>query len=424
VVRALIRRARARVTDSLAAVLLASIAAALAWWVARDVLGHPEPFFAPTSAAISLTTSRVEPSARIGQMVGGVLLGILIGEVLSGLIGSSPLALGVIALVAMMSARALGGGFLGEGVFFVNQTVGSAILVVAIHRAGTGTDRAVDALVGGTIAYLLSALLLPVSPLDELADARRGLTALVQRRSAQLEDVERLDRARRQAWVLDTWHELERALDVMSAACQAAHLNARAVPRWWRRRSAVDAEIAQSTELALSATSEFGLMRVAALNGKNPPPRSANDGSLFPRPTGGRVVPVTRIAIRKGKPSEYKQALMDEIYEAMRETVAIQDGDRFMAITEHGEDEFAYGSFLGIERSDDLVQLQVFWAPGKSVQAKLAMYRRIVERLASNPGVRPEDVLISVVETAAENWSFGNGETQFYQPPVPEPARA
>ena len=64
----------------------------------------------------------------------------------------------------------------------------------------------------------------------------------------------------------------------------------------------------------------------------------------------------------------------------------------------------------------------MFWAPGKAVDAKLAMYRRIVERLGINPGVRPEDVLISVVETAAENWSFGNGETQFYKRPEPERA--
>ena len=127
-------------------------------------------------------------------------------------------------------------------------------------------------------------------------------------------------------------------------------------------------------------------------------------------------MPVTRIAIRAGKTSEYKQALMDEIYEAMRETVAIQDGDRFMAVTEHDQHEFAYGAFLGIERTDDLVQIQVFWAPGKTIDAKLAMFARIVERLGTNPGVRAEDVLISVVETAAENWSFGNGETQFYQP--------
>jgi 4-oxalocrotonate tautomerase len=129
-------------------------------------------------------------------------------------------------------------------------------------------------------------------------------------------------------------------------------------------------------------------------------------------------MPATRIAIRDGKTSEYKRALMDEIYEAMRETVAIKEGDRFMAITEHGADAFAYGPFLGIDRSEDLVQIQVFWAPGKSTEDKLAMDRRIVERLGANPGVRPEDVLISVTETAAENWSFGLGETQFYKPVV------
>jgi hypothetical protein len=68
--------------------------------------------------------------------------------------------------------------------------------------------------------------------------------------------------------------------------------------------------------------------------------------------------------------------------------------------------------------------VQVFWAPGKAVEAKLAMYRRIVERLGDSPGVRPEDVLISVVETAAENWSFGNGETQFYSAAERQPAGA
>jgi 4-oxalocrotonate tautomerase len=103
--------------------------------------------------------------------------------------------------------------------------------------------------------------------------------------------------------------------------------------------------------------------------------------------------------------------------EAMRATVAIKDGDRVMAITEHAEHEFACGALLGIDRSDELIQIQIFWAPGKLVDAKLAMYTRIVERLSDNPRVQPQDVLISVIETAAENWSFGNGEAQFYEAP-------
>lgn len=61
---------------------------------------------------------------------------------------------------------------------------------------------------------------------------------------------------------------------------------------------------------------------------------------------------------------------------------------------------------------------EIYEAMRETVEAKLAMYKRIVERLGLNPGIRPQDVLISVVETAAENWSFGNGETQFYRATV------
>ncbi len=127
-------------------------------------------------------------------------------------------------------------------------------------------------------------------------------------------------------------------------------------------------------------------------------------------------MPLTRIALRKGKSDAYKKALLDGIYEAMRATCHIGDGDRFMSITEHGAAEFAYGEdYLGIQRSDDLVQIQIFWSPGKTVQMKQALYKKIVELLGHNPGVRPEDFFISVVEAPAENWSFGHGATQFYR---------
>ena len=127
-------------------------------------------------------------------------------------------------------------------------------------------------------------------------------------------------------------------------------------------------------------------------------------------------MPVTRVAIRKGKPAGYKEAILNSIYSAQLETVHISEGDRFMALSEHEACEFAYGAnFLGIKRTDDLVQIQVFWAPGKGVDLKKAMYKKIVEYLGSNPGVRAEDILISVFESSAENWSFGNGETQFYK---------
>jgi 4-oxalocrotonate tautomerase len=126
-------------------------------------------------------------------------------------------------------------------------------------------------------------------------------------------------------------------------------------------------------------------------------------------------MPMTRVALRKGKSAEYKTAILEQIYEAMRETAPIKDGDRFMSITEHEASEFAYGeAFLDIARTDDLVQIQIFWSLGKTAEVKQAMYKAIVERLGKAPGIRPQDVFICVFEAPAENWSFGNGETQFY----------
>ena len=128
-------------------------------------------------------------------------------------------------------------------------------------------------------------------------------------------------------------------------------------------------------------------------------------------------MPLTRVALRKGKSPAYKRALLQGIYQAMRETCHIGDGDRFMSISEHDDGDFAYGAdYLGIHRSDDLLQIQIFWSPGKTIEMKRALYKRIVELLGKNPGVRSEDFFISVSESPAENWSFGNGETQFYRP--------
>ena len=48
-----------------------------------------------------------------------------------------------------------------------------------------------------------------------------------------------------------------------------------------------------------------------------------------------------------------------------------------------------------------------------NVDQKKALFARIVELLAQHPGLRPQDVLINLVEVAKENWSFGNGIAQY-----------
>jgi 4-oxalocrotonate tautomerase len=83
-------------------------------------------------------------------------------------------------------------------------------------------------------------------------------------------------------------------------------------------------------------------------------------------------------------------------------------------ISEHSAADLIYDPrYLGIERSDRVVFVQVTLSTGRKPAQKRAFYRRVAELLAQSPGVRRQDVVINLVEVAWENWSFGNGEGQY-----------
>jgi len=95
------------------------------------------------------------------------------------------------------------------------------------------------------------------------------------------------------------------------------------------------------------------------------------------------------------------------------ETVGIPVDDKFQVITEHEGTRLIYDrSYLGIDRSDDAIFVQITLNGGRTTQQKRDLYARIAEKL-SLLGIRPQDVLVNLVEVAAENWSFGNGEAQY-----------
>jgi phenylpyruvate tautomerase PptA (4-oxalocrotonate tautomerase family) len=128
-------------------------------------------------------------------------------------------------------------------------------------------------------------------------------------------------------------------------------------------------------------------------------------------------MPLVRIALRKGTTPEYRSALSASIHRAMVETIKVPEQDRFQVITEHDEAGLIYDpSYLGIARSDGVVIIQITLNAGRTVEMRKALYARIAELLRESPGVRPEDVFISLVEVQKENWSFGNGIAQYAAP--------
>jgi 4-oxalocrotonate tautomerase len=124
-------------------------------------------------------------------------------------------------------------------------------------------------------------------------------------------------------------------------------------------------------------------------------------------------MPLVRIALREGKSADYRRAIADEVHRAMVEAASVPELDRFQIVTEHSAEGLIYdANYLGIKRTDDLVMIQI--TLNQRTQAvKLALYKAIAERLKKNPGVRPEDVLISLVPVTPEDWSFGEGKAQY-----------
>src|SRR5712671_7354909 len=115
-------------------------------------------------------------------------------------------------------------------------------------------------------------------------------------------------------------------------------------------------------------------------------------------------MPLVRVALRKGKSDDYKRAIGDGVYRAMREAFNVPEEDRFVVVSEHSESEFQFSkTYLDIARSDDLVIIQITANNTRTVEQKKALFERVAELLAEDPGIRPEDVFINLVEVPREN---------------------
>jgi 4-oxalocrotonate tautomerase len=124
-------------------------------------------------------------------------------------------------------------------------------------------------------------------------------------------------------------------------------------------------------------------------------------------------MPLIHINLRAGKPEAYRQAIFDGLYRAMREALSVPLDDQFMTITEHDAANFRYGNGYDVLRTADVVYIQITVFNTRTAEQKKALFRRIAELLGQNPGIRPEDVFVNVLDAAKENWSVGHGLAQF-----------
>lgn len=124
-------------------------------------------------------------------------------------------------------------------------------------------------------------------------------------------------------------------------------------------------------------------------------------------------MPLARIDLIKGKSEDYRQAIGEAVYQALR-SIGVPEDDRFQIIAEHEPANFIFAkSYLGVEHTSDLVMIQITFNEGRTTAQKQALFKAIAEGINAASGLGIGDIFVNLVEVKRENWSFGNGVAQY-----------
>ena len=160
--RRALRTARSRLRGRMLPIVQNAIAAVAAWSLATVLLPDPRPAFAAIAAVIAVGVTHGERAGRAFQLVAGVVVGITVATLLISVIGTGPWQIGVLVILAMAAATALGGGEI-----VVVEAAVSAILLVALDPGaadGFSPTRIVEGAIGGAVALAVSSVLFPPDP--------------------------------------------------------------------------------------------------------------------------------------------------------------------------------------------------------------------------------------------------------------------
>jgi uncharacterized membrane protein YgaE (UPF0421/DUF939 family) len=213
-----------------------ALAAGIAWLIAHNLLGHSSAFFAPVAAVIVLGLAPGKRTRRAVEMVAGVAVGILIGDLLISAIGTGAWQIALVVVLAMGSAVVLGGRPL-----VISQAASSGVLVATIAPPSNGflPTRFLDALIGGAVGLAV----LVVAPRNPVRQVRRAAAPLFAELAGVLDDVavalERRDLDGMQQSLLRA-----RSLDRLGAQLRddlvLAGETVRLAPAQWRARGRID----------------------------------------------------------------------------------------------------------------------------------------------------------------------------------------
>lgn len=265
---------RVRMAGGLA--VQAGLAAGLAYLISHKVLGNPQPVFAPISAVGTLAASVGQRFRRTIELIVGVGIGVAIGDFLIYLLGTGAWQLGLVVTVAILFTI-----FAGASVAIVIQAAATAVLIVTLSPSTQDLEipRFVDAFLGGGVALLVTAVLLPLNPLRVINRAARpALDLLATQLDVTADGLRSRDRATIQR-ALERLRDNKEELATLGEAIEGAKETATLSPARWHRRDELThyAEAADPIDRAMRNSGTLIRRSVTLIEDEEPVPDSMPD---------------------------------------------------------------------------------------------------------------------------------------------------
>src|SRR5215208_1702813 len=241
-------------------ILQTAVAACAAWFLSVLLLGVDRPTFARIAAVICLGLAVGERGRRAVELTLGVAFGVAIADFLVFVVGVGALQAGLVVALAMALAVFLG----REDVGVKEAAISAMIIMITFHSPDSGLplERFLEALIGGSTALLINALL-PINPERMVEEAAHPLfeesVAVLEEVAGALDggDAERAQNAYVKA------REIDARVAGLKEAVAAGRETARLAPPRRRSLGHMDLYAAAADQIDLTVRDVRALARAA-----------------------------------------------------------------------------------------------------------------------------------------------------------------
>ena len=226
-----VKASAVRLRLSMIPIIQCSLGAALAWFIAHNVIGHPDPFFAPTAAIVSIGISFGARIRRSVELVVGVAVGIGIGDLFIAQVGTGVWQVGLVVAAAMACSV-----FLDGGSIITIQAAGSAVLVSTLSQSSeAGPSRMIDALVGGLVGVLMVGLI-PLHPVRRAREHAADVLSVMSKSMITCADGLLEQNSEKVHEALSAVRATQKQIDALRSALEGGREVSRISPLYWNSR--------------------------------------------------------------------------------------------------------------------------------------------------------------------------------------------